>query len=85
MIDIQMVSNLGSYAVAAVGLTTQPKFLGLSCLSPPTWRCPPWWPRRRGENRREDANQVLVTALTLTVAGLRGHQPPLRPACKSDH
>lgn len=30
LIDIQMVSNLGSYAVAAVGLTTQPKFLGLS-------------------------------------------------------
>ena len=30
MIDVKMVSNLGSYAVAAVGLTTQPKFLGLA-------------------------------------------------------
>ena len=30
MIDVYMVSGLGSEAVASVGLTTQPKFLGLS-------------------------------------------------------
>ena len=30
LIDSLMVSALGSYAVAAVGLTTQPKLLGLS-------------------------------------------------------
>ena len=30
MIDSLMVSRLGTYAVAAVGLTTQPKFLGLA-------------------------------------------------------
>ena len=30
MIDTMMVSALGSYAVAAVGLTNQPKFIGLT-------------------------------------------------------
>ena len=30
LVDSLMVSSLGSYAVAAVGLTTQPKFIGLS-------------------------------------------------------
>ena len=29
LVDSLMVSSLGSYAVAAVGLTTQPKLLGL--------------------------------------------------------
>ena len=30
MIDTMMVAELGSYAVAAVGLTAQPKFIGLT-------------------------------------------------------
>ena len=30
LVDSLMVSSLGAYAVAAVGLTTQPKFIGLS-------------------------------------------------------
>ena len=30
MIDTMMVSSLGTYAVSAVGLTTQPKFITLS-------------------------------------------------------
>ena len=30
LVDSYMVSSLGSNAVAAVGLTTQPKFMGLS-------------------------------------------------------
>ena len=33
LVDSLMVSGLGSHAVAAVGLTTQPKFLGLSLSS----------------------------------------------------
>lgn len=68
LIDIQMVSNLGSYAVAAVGLTTQPKFLGLSLFIATNMAVSALVARRRGEERREDANQVLITALTLTVA-----------------
>ena len=34
LVDSLMVSSLGSYAVAAVGLTTQPKFIGLSLFLP---------------------------------------------------
>lgn len=68
LIDVQMVSNLGSYAVAAVGLTTQPKFLGLSLFLATNVAVSALVARRRGENRRDDANQVLITALTLTVA-----------------
>ncbi len=68
MIDIQMVSNLGSYAVAAVGLTTQPKFLGLSLFISTNVAVSALVARRRGEDRREDANQLLITALTLTIA-----------------
>ena len=30
MVDTFMVSSLGVYAIAAVGLTTQPKFIGLA-------------------------------------------------------
>ena len=30
MIDTMMVSSLGTYAVSAVGLTVQPKFIALS-------------------------------------------------------
>lgn len=30
IVDSMMVSRIGTYAVAAVGLTTQPKFLGLA-------------------------------------------------------
>ena len=30
MVDSLMVSTIGAYAVAAVGLTTQPKFIGLA-------------------------------------------------------
>lgn len=67
MIDIQMVSNLGSYAVAAVGLTTQPKFLGLSLFIATNMAVSALVARRRGEERRDDANQVLLTALALTV------------------
>ena len=67
MIDIQMVSNLGSYAVAAVGLTTQPKFLGLSLFIAVNMAVSALVARRRGEKRQEDANQVLITALALTI------------------
>lgn len=31
-IDTIMVSTLGSYAIAAVGLTQQPKFIGLAAV-----------------------------------------------------
>ena len=67
MIDVKMVSNLGSYAVAAVGLTTQPKFLGLAFFIATNVALSALVARRLGEKRREDANQVMITALVLSI------------------
>lgn len=52
MIDVKMVSNLGSYAVAAVGLTTQPKFLGLAFFIATNVALSALVARRLGEKRQ---------------------------------
>ncbi len=67
MIDTMMVSALGSYAVAAVGLTAQPKFISLTLFLGINIAVSALVARRKGEQRRESANEVLVTALGLTV------------------
>lgn len=67
LVDSYMVSGLGSNAVAAVGLTTQPKFLGLSLFFAVNVALSALVARRRGENRRDDANRILVSALTFIV------------------
>ena len=43
LVDSLMVSSLGSYAVAAVGLTTQPKFMGYPCFLHLMLRFLHWW------------------------------------------
>lgn len=63
LVDSLMVSSLGSYAVAAVGLTTQPKFIGLSLFFALNVAISALVARRRGENKQEDANQILYTAV----------------------
>ena len=50
LIDSLMVSSLGSYAVAAIGLTTQPKFVGLSLFFAVNVAVSALVARRRGEN-----------------------------------
>ena len=71
MIDSLMVSSLGSYAVAAVGLTTQPKFIGLCLFIATNVSVSALVARRRGEEDRHGANQVLLMALIFTfVMGL---------------
>ena len=67
MVDSYMVSTLGSHAVAAVGLTTQPKFVGLSLFIAMNVSISALVARRRGENRREDANALVVTSLAFVV------------------
>lgn len=67
MIDSMMVSKLGTYAVAAVGLTTQPKFIGLAMFIATNVAVSALTARRKGENNREDANRVLMTALIFVV------------------
>lgn len=67
LVDSLMVSSLGSYAVAAVGLTTQPKFIGLAIFFALNVSVSALVARRRGENRQEAANRILYTALIFIV------------------
>ncbi len=68
MIDTMMVSALGSYAVAAVGLTNQPKFIALTLFFGINIAVSALVARRKGEQRRESADEIFVTALLLTLA-----------------
>lgn len=67
MIDSLMVSSIGAYAVAAVGLTTQPKFLGLALFIAQNVAVSAIVARRKGQQNRDSANQTLLTAIFFTV------------------
>lgn len=67
LVDSLMVSSLGAYAVAAVGLTTQPKFLGLSLFFAVNVAVSALVARRRGEGRKEEANRIMNTALMFVI------------------
>ncbi len=67
MIDTMMVAAMGSYAVAAVGLTNQPKFIGLTLFFGVNVAVSALVARRKGEQRRESANEIFVTSLVLTL------------------
>lgn len=67
LVDSLMVSRLGSYAVAAVGLTTQPKFIALAMFLAMNVAVSAIVARRKGQNDQYGANQTLMLALTLVV------------------
>lgn len=67
LIDSLMVSSLGSYAVAAVGLTTQPKLLGLALFFALNVAIAALVARRRGEKKQDSANEILLTAIFFIV------------------
>ena len=67
LIDSLMVSGIGPAAVAAVGLTIQPKFLGMALFIALNVSVSAIVARRRGEQDKKGANQVLMTALAFTV------------------
>ena len=67
MIDSLMVSSIGAYAVAAVGLTTQPKFIGLAMFVATNVAVSAIVARRKGQEDRNGANQTLVAALVFVV------------------
>ena len=67
LVDMVMVGTLGSYAIAAVGLTTQPKFIGLAFFLSLNVAISAIVARRRGENDRENANRVLVQAVLIVL------------------
>ena len=65
LVDSLMVSSLGSNAVAAVGLTMQPKFMGLSVFIALNVAISALVARRFGENKRREANTLLCTAIVM--------------------
>ena len=67
LVDSLMVSRLGSYAVAAVGLTTQPKFMGLALFFAINVSISALVARRFGAGKRQDANGVFLTAMMFVI------------------
>ena len=65
MMDTVMVSSVGTDAVAAVGLVNQPRMLMLCFFFAINTGITAVVARRRGENRKEDANRVLRNSMIL--------------------
>lgn len=68
-IDTMMVSSLGETAVAAVGLTNQPKFLMLAPFIAMNVATSAIVARRRGEGRQDEANRTVMVLIAV-VTGL---------------
>lgn len=67
MIDTMMVASMGSFAVAAVGLTTQPKFVFLAVFFAINTAVSALVARRKGANDRKGANEIFVTAFITAI------------------
>lgn len=67
LVDSLMVSALGAEAVAAVGLTAQPKFIGLALFFALNVSISALVARRRGEKDQEAANRIMSTAFVTVV------------------
>ncbi len=66
LVDTAMVSSLGESAIAAVGITTQPKFIGLCFFMSLGMAVSALAARRKGEQNEASATQVL--RMTLVIA-----------------
>ena len=67
LVDSYMVSSLGAAAVASVGLTTQPKFMGLGVFFAANVAVSALVARRFGEKKREEANTIALTAFAFVL------------------
>ncbi len=67
MIDTMMVSSMGTFAVAAVGLTTQPKFIALALFLSSNIAVNALSARRFGQKNRKNANEILFTAIVFVI------------------
>lgn len=67
LIETFMVSSIGPNAVAAIGLTTQPKFIALSFFIAISVSVSALVARRRGEEDKKMANQTMVTAMIVAL------------------
>ncbi len=85
-VDNIMVSGLGTYAVAAIGLTTQPKFIAFAFFISLNVATSALVARRRGEGDREAANRTLkqilcimaVLLVVVTVVFVAAAEPLLK-------
>ena len=68
VVDTIMVGSLGPSAIAAIGLTTQPKFLFLALFLSLNVAVSAIVARRRGEGNQEGANRVLLQSMILVTA-----------------
>lgn len=68
LVDSLMVSSMGSAAVAAVGLTTQPKLVGLALFFASNVSISALVARRKGEGNKDRANEIFVTFLLFILA-----------------
>lgn len=67
LIDTFMVSSISEDAVAAVGITLNPKYVGLSLYIAVTVAVSALIARRKGEDNRQAANSILITSLVFTI------------------
>jgi putative MATE family efflux protein len=67
LVDSLMVSSISSFAVAAVGITTQPKFIALAIFIALSVATSAVVARRFGEGRRDEANRTLLTSLIFAL------------------
>ncbi len=72
LVDSFMVSSLGAAAVASVGLTTQPKFIGLSLFFAANVAVSALVARRKGEENKEGANRIFATTLLFVIIAAIG-------------
>ena len=68
-VDNIMVSSQGDAAIAAVGLTVQPKFIGLAIFVSMSVAVSSIVARRKGEQDKHSANRVLKISLLIVVIG----------------
>ncbi len=66
-IDSVMVSSQGHVAIAGVGITSQPRFMFYAIFFALNIGVTAIVSRRKGENRREDANKILAQAVSLCI------------------
>ncbi len=67
LVDSYMVSSLGKNAVAAVGLTSQPRFVALSVFFALNVSVSALVARRKGENKKDEANSILASAFSFAM------------------
>ena len=67
LVDTIMVSTLGTTAIAAIGLTNQPKFIAIAFIASLNVGITAIISRRIGANRLDDANTCLRQSLLMSV------------------